>query len=70
MTFYLLWFTGSEVQSTDIKAEMWHHPGRHGVGGAEGSTSLSKGSQRQTGHALASRRKSPKLNLTVTHLLQ
>jgi hypothetical protein len=36
------WFTGSEVLSIIIKAEAWHHPGRHGVGGAESSTSSSE----------------------------
>jgi hypothetical protein len=35
--------TGSEVQSIIIKAGAWQHPGRHGAGGAESSTSSSEG---------------------------
>jgi len=31
--------TGSEVQSIIIKVGTWQHPGRHGAGGAESSTS-------------------------------
>jgi hypothetical protein len=34
--------TGSEVQSIIIKAGTWQHPGRHGAGGAESSTSSSE----------------------------
>jgi hypothetical protein len=36
------WLTGS-VQSIIIKASEWQHPGRHGAGGAESSTSSSEG---------------------------
>jgi hypothetical protein len=36
-------FTGSEVQSIIIKVGKWQHPGSHCAGGAESSTSLSKG---------------------------
>jgi hypothetical protein len=43
---------GSEVQSIFIKAEAWQHPGRHGAGGAESSTSSSEGFEQ----ILASRR--------------
>jgi len=35
--------TGSEVQSIIIKVGAWRHPGRHGAGGAESSTSSSEG---------------------------
>ena len=49
-TFNWGWVSGSEVQSIVIKAEAWQHPSRHGAGGAEPSTSLSKGSQEQTEH--------------------
>jgi hypothetical protein len=35
--------TGTEVQSIIIKAGTWQHPGRHGAGGAESSTSSSEG---------------------------
>jgi hypothetical protein len=34
------WLIGSEVQSIIIKAGAWQHPGRHGAGRAESSTSL------------------------------
>ena len=37
------WLTGTEVQSIIIKLGTWQHPGRHGVGGAESSTSSSEG---------------------------
>jgi hypothetical protein len=37
------WLTGSEVQSIIIKVRTWQHPGRHGAGGAESSTSSSEG---------------------------
>jgi hypothetical protein len=40
--------TGSEVQSIIIKAETWQHPGRHGAGRAESSTSSSKVLKEQT----------------------
>jgi hypothetical protein len=42
-TFHWGWLTGSEVQSIIIKAETWQHPGRHGAGRAENSTSSSAG---------------------------
>jgi hypothetical protein len=42
-TFNWGWFTGSEVQSIIVKAGAWQHLGRHGAGGAESSTSSSKG---------------------------
>jgi hypothetical protein len=42
-TFNWGWLTGSEVQSIIIKVGAWQHPGRHGTGGAESSTSSSKG---------------------------
>jgi hypothetical protein len=35
------WLTGPEVQSIIIKARTRHHPGRHGAGGPESSTSSS-----------------------------
>jgi hypothetical protein len=38
-TFKWGWLTGSEVQSIIIKAGGWQHPGWHGAGGAESSTS-------------------------------
>jgi hypothetical protein len=37
------WLTGSEVQFIILKAGTWHHPGSHGTGGAESSTSSSEG---------------------------
>jgi len=43
-TFNWGWLTGSEVQSTIIKAGTWQHPDRHDAGGAESSTSSSEGS--------------------------
>jgi hypothetical protein len=42
-TFNWGWLTGSEVQSIIIKAGTWQHPGRHGAGEAESSTSSSEG---------------------------
>jgi hypothetical protein len=36
------WLTGSEVQSIIIKWGTWQHPGRHGAGRAESSTSSSE----------------------------
>jgi hypothetical protein len=47
------WFIGSEVQSITIKAGTWQHPGRHGAGGAESSTSYSKGKWEKTGFQAA-----------------
>ena len=37
------WLIGSEVQSSIIKVGTWQHPGRHGAGKAESSTSSSEG---------------------------
>jgi hypothetical protein len=37
------WLTVTEVQFIIIKARAWQHPGRHGAGGAESSTSSSEG---------------------------
>jgi hypothetical protein len=34
---------GLQVQRFIIKAGTWQHPGRHGTGGAESSTSSSEG---------------------------
>jgi hypothetical protein len=42
-TFNWGWLAGSEAQSIIIKVETWLHPGRHGAGGAESSTSSSEG---------------------------
>jgi hypothetical protein len=42
-TFTWGWLTGSEVQPIIIEVGTWQHPGRHGVGRAECSTSLSEG---------------------------
>jgi hypothetical protein len=36
------WLTGSQVQSIIIKVRTWQHPGKHGAGGAESSTSSSE----------------------------
>jgi hypothetical protein len=38
------WLTGSEDQSIIIKTGAWQHPGRHGAGRAESSTSSFAGS--------------------------
>ena len=38
------WLTGSEIQSIIIKAGTWQCLDRHGVGGAESSTSSFEGS--------------------------
>jgi hypothetical protein len=43
-TFNWGWLTGSEVQSIAIKAGTWQYSGRHSAGGAESSSSCSKGS--------------------------
>ena len=50
------WLTGSEVQSIIIKAGSWECPGRYGAGGAESSTSSSKGRQEKTGFQAAKTR--------------
>jgi hypothetical protein len=42
-TFNWGWLTGSVVQSIIIKVGAWQHPGRHGAGVAESSTSSSEG---------------------------
>jgi hypothetical protein len=42
-TFNWGWLTGSQVQSIILKAGTWQHPGRHGAGGAESSTSSFEG---------------------------
>jgi hypothetical protein len=42
-TFNWGWLTSSEIQSIIIKAEARQHPGRHGAGIAESSTSSSEG---------------------------
>jgi hypothetical protein len=41
-TFNWGWLTSSEVQSIIIKVGAWQHPGRHGAGEAESSTSSSE----------------------------
>jgi hypothetical protein len=41
-TFNWDWLTGSEIQSIIIKVGTWQHPGGHGTGGAESSTSSSE----------------------------
>jgi hypothetical protein len=71
ITFHWGWLTGSEGQSIVIKVGAWQHPGRHGAGRAESSTSSSsEGSQRLTGHPQAARKKVSKPTPTVTHFLQ
>ena len=44
-TFHWGLLTASEVQSIIIMSGSWQHPGRDGAGGAESSTSSSKGCQ-------------------------
>jgi hypothetical protein len=41
-TFNWGWPPGSEIQFIIIKVRTWQHPGRHGAGGAESSTSSSE----------------------------
>ena len=41
-TFNQGWLTGSEVQSIIVKVGAWQHPGRHGTGGPESSTSSTR----------------------------
>jgi hypothetical protein len=48
-TFNWAWLTGSEAQSIIIMMGAWQHPGRHGAGEAESSTSSSEGKQEKTG---------------------
>jgi hypothetical protein len=69
ITFNWGWLTGSEVQSIIIKAGAWQHPGRHGAGRAESSTSSSEGCWEKTGFQ-ATRIRVLKLMPTVAHLLQ
>jgi hypothetical protein len=52
-TFNWGWLTDSEVQSIIIKLGAWQHPGRHGAGGAESSTSCSENKQEKTGSQAA-----------------
>jgi hypothetical protein len=68
-TFNWSWLTGSEVQSIIIKEGAWQHPGRCGAGGAESTTSSSKGMQEKTS-AQAARLRVLKTMPTVTHFLQ
>jgi len=42
-TVFGRWLTVTEVQSIIIKVRAWQHPGGHGAGGAESSTSSSEG---------------------------
>jgi hypothetical protein len=63
------WFIGLEDQSIIIKVGAWQHPGRHGAGGAENSTSCSKGKQERIG-LLAAKIRVLKPTPTVTHFLQ
>jgi hypothetical protein len=42
-TFNWGWLIGLEDQTIVIKAGAWQHPGRHGAGGAERSTSSREG---------------------------
>jgi hypothetical protein len=52
-TFHWGWLTGSEVQSIIIRAGTWQHPGRHGAGGTESSTSSSEACQEKTDFLVA-----------------
>jgi hypothetical protein len=51
------------------RQEAWQHPGRHGTGGAESSTSYSEGKQK-TAVFQEARRRVLKPTPTVTHFLQ
>jgi hypothetical protein len=62
------WLTGSEVQSIIIKVGAWQCPGRHGIGGAESSTSCSKDNQKTDFQAARKRVFNPPPP-TVTHFL-
>jgi hypothetical protein len=68
-TFNWGWVTGSEVQSVIIKAGTWQHPGRHGAGRAESSSSLSEGCKQNTGFQ-AARTRILKPTPTVPLILQ
>jgi hypothetical protein len=68
-TFKWGWLTGSKVQSIIIKVGAWQHPGRHGAGGAESSTTSSEGCKEKTGFQ-AARIRILKPTPTVTDLLQ
>jgi hypothetical protein len=46
-TFNWEWLTGSEVQSSIIKAGAWQGPSRHGTGRVESSTSSSEAARRR-----------------------
>jgi hypothetical protein len=69
-TFNLGGLIGSEDQSIIIKVRALQCPGRHGAGDTKNSTSLSEGSQKQTGHPQAARRRVSKPIPTVIHFLQ
>jgi len=69
-TFNWGWLTGSEVQSIIIKVRTWQHPGRHGTGEAESSTSSSEGCYQNTDFQAARMREGLKPTPTMTHLLQ
>jgi hypothetical protein len=66
-TFNWDWLTGSEIQSTVIKIGAWQHPGRHGAGGVETSTSCPKGKQKTGSQGV--RRRVLKLMPTMTDFL-
>jgi hypothetical protein len=42
-SFNWVWLSDSEIQSIIIKVGTRQHPGRHGAGGAESSTSSTEG---------------------------
>jgi hypothetical protein len=67
-TFNSGWLTDSEIQFIIIKAAAWQHPGRHGAGEAEISTSSPDGSYK-SGFQTATTR-ILKTMPTATHLLQ
>jgi hypothetical protein len=63
---------GLQVQSFSPLSSLQgsqQHPGRHGAGGAESSTSYSKGQQEKTG-SQAARKRVSKPTPTVTHFAQ
>jgi hypothetical protein len=69
ITFNCGWLPGSEIQSSIIKVGAWQHPGSHGVGGTERSTSSSAGLSEKTGFQEARTRVLKPMH-TVTHLFQ